>query len=492
MSKLYISIIATFIAVSAVAVCGVELVFAQESGTSGAAEATSPPPSSGDSGTGMPPPPYNGTAVTPPPPPYDYGEGTFPPPDMQGRPPQQGTGGSYGEAYQKEYEQQYRKEMERQIEQRRREMQSRPSLPPRQGSGEFGSERQPFQKGMLPERGSHEYEGRDDFSGDEGFRGFGGGEFGGDEFGGREGEEGFEEREKMMEEREKIMQQEQLKQMKRGMISGMERGLKQIRKMMDKLSKKGITIPSDAQALVSELSNALETIRAATELTEEVEAAMEVIQEKGQDLADVGQMIGMLERLSQVEKQIVKEFTRINKAVAKAKKSKVASQYPDIVSKIEGEVGALKGKWESARNSMLSLDDGEDMRDAVDEIFEEVGEVHRSIAILQQLSSVSKMIKSADKEIATAEREIARQKKAGNDVTRLTELLGEAKRTIAEVKALAKQSGFDPEDLFDLMQELEKIGSEAHDELDRLNGKTETAELKASVIAALQMRRLGF
>ncbi len=379
------------------------------------------------------------------------------------------------------------------MEQKTREMQQRSG--PQSGGGGFHPQGQPFMEGGRDSAQGHPFtgdsrsEGRP-FGGERGFSGSEGGS-------GRYERKGMgddsEAMGKMMEEREKQMSQEQLKQMKRGMVSGLEQGLKQIKRMIDKLSKKGITIPADTQALVSELSASLEKVKAATELTEDVQAALEVIQDKAQDLGEVGQKLGMLEHLSQSTKQIEKEFARIDKEVAKAKKTKTANQYPDIIAKIEGEVSALKQKWESTKSAVLSGDaDPEDMKDAMEETFNGIGEVRYSIGLLQQLNSISKMIKSADKEIARFDKEIARQKKAGKDVTKLTELLAEARAKLGEITALSKQSGFDPEDLFNLMQELEHIRNQAVEELDRVSGKSEANAQGASVLQALKARRLGF
>ena len=470
-----------------------------------------PPPLPGSSrnfeSSQMPPPPLpgstGGTEFHPP-------TGEMQPPEMMGRPVEQRNGGDNKQEYQKEYQPQFGDEVWQQTKMRTQEMQKRFAPPPRPpGGSEFRPEGQPFMDGGRDSAQGRPFMGEDMQQG----RPFGGPNMGGENMmgersgfggmggegegmGGYEGEEGMEgpsaeEIEKMMEEREKMMQQEQLKQMKRGVVSGLGRGLKQIQSMMSKLQKKGITVPANAQALVSELTEALEKIKAATELTEDVEAAMEVIQEKGQDLGDVGQQLGMLERMSQIEKQIGKEFVRIDKMWAKAKKAKTASQYPEVVAKIEGEIGGLKQKWESARQGLLSGEGDEDMKDVVDEIFEEVGDVHRSIEMLRQLGSVSKMLKSADKEIVAAEKQIARQRKAGKDVTRLDELLAEAKSKMGEIKTLVRQSGFDPEDLFSLMQELQQIGDEAHDELDRITGKADTKQLQGAVIESLKLRRMG-
>jgi DNA repair exonuclease SbcCD ATPase subunit len=300
-----------------------------------------------------------------------------------------------------------------------------------------------------------------------------------------------EEMERKAEEREKMMRKEQLRQMKRGM-TGMERGLKQIRKMMENLSKKGIAVPPDAEALVNELQAALNTIKNATEFGDEVEAAMEVIQDKGSDLGEIGQKIGMLERLSQMTKQVSKEFAKIDKMVAKVKKSRAGREYAGALAQVEGQVSALKAEWESVRSAIAAgEEDGDDIRDTMESFFDRVGDIHRSLELVRQLGSISKMIKSAGKEIAFAEKEIARHRKAGKDVTRLDELLAAAKSKIAEVKSIAAQSGFDPEDLFSLMQELRNIGDEAQDELDRVSGRAETRELGASVIQALTWRRMG-
>jgi len=407
------------------------------------------------------------------------GGGEFRQPEMLGRPVEDGMNRPQGGSYEEEYKRQYEQEARRQTEQRTREMRERYAPPQR--DGEFHPQGQPFMEGGRDNTQGRPFMGESRPNG----RPFGGG----DEFGGSE--ENQEEVERKMEEREKLMEQERLRQMKRGM-SGMERGLKQIRKMMDNLSRKGLTVPADAQTLIQELQAALDIIKDATELNEEIEAAMEVIQDKGSDLGELGQKIGMIERLSQMTKQVSKEFAKIDKMVAKVKKSKAGREFAEAVAKVEEEVGALKAEWERVRSAIAAgEEDGDDIRDTMDGFFEKVGDIHRSLELVRQLGSISKMIKSANKEIAMAEREIARHRKAGKDVTRLEELLAAAKVKIAEVKALVVQRGFDPDDLFSLMQELRRIGDEAEDELERVSGRMNAKELGASVIQALTLRRLG-
>lgn len=299
--------------------------------------------------------------------------------------------------------------------------------------------------------------------------------------------------EKRREEQGKRMQQEQLRQVKRGMVSGVEQGLKQIMRMADRVSKKGIAVPTEVQTVVAELSVALEKVKGATEFTADVQDAIQTLQEKGHDLQELGQKLGMLEQMSQMAKQVEKELSRVDREVLKAKKTKVASQFPDVVTKIEEDLRAIRGKWEGVKSSVLGgSTDLDDVRDLMEDMFSDIGEVRKNLGLLRQLSSVSKVIRTAVKEIAKFEREVTRLQKTGMDVGALSASLAQAKETLAKIVALSKQSGFDPEDLFDLMQEMEHIKDEAMKEFERVTGNSHDDSLGASVIRAIEMRRLGF
>ena len=458
-----------------------------------------PPPSpSGEAGDARYAPPLPGMPQS------EMHRESMMPRDMSGAGREQ-----YRDEYKRQFEQEYQQQYKERADEMRKKYESRgqgerPSGQPFREGGRDNAQGRPFMGDRMPS-------GRPFGGGQEGSdRPYGGpqGAFGGHErmregggfggFGDREGEgeqehmgPSDEEMEKMMQEQESQMKEEQLRQMKRGM-QGLEQGLKQIQRMVDRLTKKGIAIPLDVQALVSELAAARDKVKNATELTEEVETEMDVIQEKGQDLGEAGQKLGMLEQMSQMTKQVERQFVALDKAFTKAKKRKEASQFPEVVAKVDAHIGSLKQRWSEVKQGVLSGNaDPEDLRETMDGIFEEVGEAHRAIEMIRQLGSVAKIIKSAEKEIATFEKTIERQRKAGKDVSRLDELLAQAKAKFAEIKTLTTQSGFETEDLFDRMQELERIGNEAHDELNRITGKTETKQLQGAVIESFQMRRLG-
>ncbi len=470
MSRNLVSFLFALLLSAGIASCEAELAFAQETGTM-------PPPQTSFEGTDsrvmLPPPHYQGGNLESQrmmPPPSENG-GDFRQPEMMGQPPQQTGTARYDGNYQNRYQQ---------------GGQMRPTNQPPSSEGKQGTTvgQRPLgeQKNMRPPQGQTDFGGQ---AGDRNQQSFGAQKGSEDENSGMGGQS-----DEKMAEQQKKMQTQQLAQMKRGMVSGIEQGLKQIKRQVEVLSKKGITIPSEVAPLVTELSSALQTVKSATELTDDVESAFEVLQEKGQDLREIGQKLGTLDQMSQMTKQVEKEFAKMDKEVSKARKSKEAVQYPDVISKIESQLASLKTAWEETKTSLTSGDsEPGDVQEAMEEIFSDIREVRQSLGMLKQLGSVSKMIASAGKELTKFEKEVARQKKAGKDVGELASLLSKAKGKLTEITVLSKQSGFDPEDLFDGMQELEHIRSEMLQELDNVSGKSDSEKLGASVMRALQSKR---
>lgn len=318
---------------------------------------------------------------------------------------------------------------------------------------------------------------------------FDGGEFGGQ---GMMGDREFDEKAQTqrMEEQEKRMQAQMLSQMKRQM-SGLDQGIKMTKRVIDRLKKKNIPIPGEAEDLIRELTAAFETIKNATEFSDSVESAMEVVQEKGPDLSEWGPRLGMLEGWSKTVIQVEKEMMKLDKVLAKAKKRKEAGQYPEIVAKLDAEVAAVKLRWSEMRNLVAGGDIEEVMSD-IQDMFESINEAHHAVGFLQQVGQVAKMIKNGEKEIASFEKRVTRLEKSGKNVSSIRNLTAEVRAKLAEIKALSATPGSDPEEFFDLMQELEPLRNRAYAEFDRINGKSDGAMLSGAVIQALSLRRVGF
>ncbi len=298
------------------------------------------------------------------------------------------------------------------------------------------------------------------------------------------------EQEKMMQEQEKHQQAQQLAGMKRN-LSGMGQGINSLKRTIDRLKKKNIAVPADVEALITDLTVAIEKVKSATELSGDVQTALETVQEKSQEVGDWGQKLGMLEQWSKTAAQVEKGIANLDRDLARAKAKKEAAQYPNVITKVEGEVDAVKSAWAEVKTGV----DGGDVEGAMNnlqDLFQQISDTQRSIEFIAQLSSVAKMVKNADREITSFEKQVARLEKKKVAVSSVRSLIADGRAKLEEIKALGNKSDVSPDDFFSLMQDVGDIRQQAMEEFNRLSGQSESSALGAAVFQAIEMRRLGF
>ena len=274
-------------------------------------------------------------------------------------------------------------------------------------------------------------------------------------------------------------------------IRGMEQGLRQFERMTARLEKKGIAVPEEYQSLIGDLSGAVGIIKNASEWTDEVEEASNVIAERGDELRDAGPRLGMLEQWPKMQKQAQSQVARLEKALARAKKWKGAEQYAEAIAKVEAEVAAIRARFEETKR-LAAAGEFEEAFATFEDFFDSINEAHQSIGLLEQLRNTAKMVKNAERDIGRFEKEVNRLEKRGKNVSVLRGFIAEGRGKLEELRALSKQGGAEPEDFFELMQSMEELRRRAFAEFDRLSGKAEAAELQSAVLQSLQLRRLGF
>lgn len=470
--------------------CGAVVAFAQDAGAppppppsggesfSGSQPPPPPPPSGSDFGGGyqppqgdfnrMPPPPgdFGGGYQQPPQGGFDGGRMPPPPGDFGGRyhqPPQGGFEGGrmppppQGGGYQQPSGDQYQKGGFRE----------RPPMPPQggmmqQGGTGRGDERQfGGQRQGGGSRGDFEDHG---FGGDEG--GFNDGSESG--FGGEEEGDNFEAREAEMRAR-------QLSEMKRN-LRGMEQGLKMIQKMVDKLTRQNVAIPQEYATLVSDLTQALAVVKGATEFTDEVEAAMSVIMERGEELRDAGPRLGALSQWPSTLKQAEAQVKRLDAQLARVKKNKTASSYPDLIARVEAAVGAVRSALAQAKSEASGGDIEGAMEMLREGVFEATEDAYDEMRVLENMANLSRVVKQAEKEITRYEKEAARYEKQKKDTTALRNLIALMKSKLSEVKGVLSSGSADPDDLFEVMSAAEEIRNDADAELQHLRGRPSAAE----------------
>lgn len=276
-------------------------------------------------------------------------------------------------------------------------------------------------------------------------------------------------------EREQQMQKQQLAEMKRN-LRGIEQGLKMIKQMTDKLAKQKVAVPEEYATLVSELTSALAVVKNAAEMTDEVQTAMETIMEKGEELRDAGPKLGMLAQWPMTLKQATAQVKRMDTQLARAKKSKSATAYPELIAKVEANVGAVKSALEQAKSEATGGDFETAMETLRDGVFEGSQDAYESMNVLENMANMTRMIKQAEKEIARYEKEATRYEKQKKDASALRSIIAQMKRKLEEVKAVLSSGDSDPEGLFQDMSGAENLRNDAEDELQHLRGKPSSAE----------------
>lgn len=290
------------------------------------------------------------------------------------------------------------------------------------------------------------------------------------------------------EEREQMMQKEQLTRLKQNM-RGMEQGLTQTKKTIDRLTKKGVAVPAEYTSVVTELSQALATIKSATEYTDEVATASDTIMEKSEDLRDIGPKLGMLEQLPKMLTRAEKQIKKMTDGVAKAKKRKDAEQYSAVIAKVESAIAGVRSIYAGIKQQ----NDAGNIEEAMDALMQDLPdsmqEAQRELSVLEHMSNMAKLVKSTEKEIATFEKQVRSLGKKGKDVSKITAIITEARAKLAELKALGTNASADPEDFFDIMQALDGLRQDAMDTFNELNGKK--GSMEGTVIRAFRELREG-
>lgn len=289
------------------------------------------------------------------------------------------------------------------------------------------------------------------------------------------------------------------------MIRGMERPVANFKKMLERLKKQNIAVPAGAEALVTELSNAIATVKASTGDSEELDAALEVLQDKGQELGEIGRTLGMLEQLPRVIKEAEKQIKQVRKQLTRAQTAatKNKTDISGITGKIESSIQEIEKAIAAAKFASASSTDLEDVMDSIrDTVFEPLQDLRDEVMVLEQLSNASRMMKMAEKEIARVEKLAAQLKKQKKDTAELEQLIADMKQKLADVKSLLADKDVDKEELFDAFSEAERLHNDVAEELAELQGRPSdvdkefnkaqqsvTQNLSSTVINAFQSLR---
>lgn len=261
----------------------------------------------------------------------------------------------------------------------------------------------------------------------------------------------------------------QLKQMQQQM-RGMERGIANMAKSIARIKKAGGTVPGEYETTIANLTSAFATVKSATEMTDEVQAAIETIQDSGSDMRELGPKLGMLEQfpriLKEASKQVAQARKQLTKSVAKAQKGGVD------VAGIKASIEAKLAEYDAAIAGAKSSSDPEEAMDTLREnIFGGMEDLRSEMMVLENISNSSQMLKNAEKEISRIEKAGAQLKKKKKDTSELDSVVAEMKAKLSETKSLMRDANVDSDSLIEAFTEGEQLHNDALEILAKLRGE---------------------
>ena len=133
-------------------------------------------------------------------------------------------------------------------------------------------------------------------------------------------EKAFEQEQAAQEARQKEQEKRMLEQMKKGMKQAV-RGLQNMKKMFDKWSAKGISLPTTCPETLTKAQSLVETVLKAESMEAIEDVSPEDLRDYMETLHECEQKGELLSRVPQVLKRVDREIKNVEKMWARAKKA---------------------------------------------------------------------------------------------------------------------------------------------------------------------------
>jgi len=259
--------------------------------------------------------------------------------------------------------------------------------------------------------------------------------------------------------RDVIEAAQRLQQMKKE-IKKVESNLKMFEKQ---LAKAGTCVSAEVKEKLASLKQTVETIKNAKTWAEVEEAGFNDMGELFMGLDENRQVLELCSRWPQVQKQVNKEITNLDRQLKKSKTTvtRLAAKGIDLsstYSTFESAVAKLKTTRDEAK-AMMESGDAEGAMDLLEnEVFGQMEDIWQNQKIIDMMNNLGRFNSDFKRETARADKDIRALAKKKIDVTELKDILAEVKAKGSEVLAAMKTVKDDPDTVLSLIEELEDLG----------------------------------
>jgi hypothetical protein len=255
---------------------------------------------------------------------------------------------------------------------------------------------------------------------------------------------------------------------------GMQSAITQFEKQVAKLTKQGITIPSDISDALAKAKAGVTALQSAGD-DDAIEAAASDAQDAFQDLNDSRQELELLSRwkqtLAQVDRQLLQLKKQITKNQATAKK--LATQGIDLSAE-ESALEELVTKLQAARDGAVASVAAGDAQEAFDNLqndfFDHMSDVQEHQQIITSMAQLTRFSSTFKSSVTTMKRTITKAKNKKLDTTALEELLTQFTNKGNQILDEIKSADRDTDAIMTDLQDLEDLRSQFTDEQNDLLG----------------------
>lgn len=283
-----------------------------------------------------------------------------------------------------------------------------------------------------------------------------------------------------MEKRGQEMRQKGFKRLQRG-AKNMQKPIDKMEQAIAGAAQVGYTPSAEVTEALNKAKAALALINSATDLTEEVEAAMDDFN----DFIDVFdaniQNLEMAKNFPRIQKQADREVGNLVKAFekSKAKLEKAGMDLTQQFADVQAKIDAIKATLAEA---VVAVKEGrgEDAFAVLEgDFFPQIGEIRQAVGMLDALKNISRSLKSVEKGIKMGEKTVAKLAKKGFETGALEKIINQSKAKLEEFKAVLKSPDFDPTDAVDFFDSLNDLREQFDEAVDEVVGDDNVGNIQS-------------
>ncbi|PIR92958.1 hypothetical protein COT99_03380 [Candidatus Falkowbacteria bacterium CG10_big_fil_rev_8_21_14_0_10_43_10] len=273
----------------------------------------------------------------------------------------------------------------------------------------------------------------------------------------------------------KIQKQTQMLAGLKKAAKGMQKTITTFKKSLVKLTKQGLTIPTETTENLKKINAIIAAINANKSIEELEALGFDEVGDIMDQLGESRKELEMLARWPQATKQVNKEIVNMGKVAKKleATVNKLKAKKIDLtenLAKFKAGIEEIKAARAEAEQKVKS-GDTEGAFDALEaNVFQKVSDIYEEQRVIETMANLGRFTTDYKKGLASAQQQINTLKKKKVDTKELETILATTKTKGNEILMLLKVKPLDQDAISDGLDALADLRTEFGDKVDELGG----------------------